>query len=145
MAPGLSFRVKALVLFGLAVLSVLLTKGLYEGWFAPRQPLELSNQPALLFFNRYKGCECALVVYEAAQAQIESWPEESRGGIRVMTINLDHRPDLGKQYGLIRAPALILVDANGNLMVEQNEIITDTAPLDLTLFEQAIKEFQNGT
>ncbi len=111
---------------------------------APRQSPDLSNQSALLFFNRYKGCECALVVYEAAQAQVEGWTETARGGIQVVTIDLDRRPDIGNQYGVVRAPVLILIDSGGNSIYRQDKVIADTAPLDLVHFEEAIKEYQHG-
>jgi hypothetical protein len=41
-------------------------------------PLELNNQPALLFFNNNEGCECVLPFYAKADAVIAAWPAEKR-------------------------------------------------------------------
>lgn len=134
----------AVILVMTAVIGILIFKATTEGWFMPREPLDLSNEPTLLFFNRSKGCECALVVYQAADRQIKSWPEEAYSGIKIIRIDLDRRPDLGKQFHIIRAPALVLVDSNGQALFNQTESVSDTSPINLFEFEQAIKEFQNG-
>jgi len=48
------------------VMLMLTIKGFTEGWLESRYPLDIKQQPAILFFNRHKGCDCALVVYQAA-------------------------------------------------------------------------------
>ena len=101
------------IFFVLGVLIVLFLKGMSEGWFSSRQQLVLEGKPVLLFFNSYKGCECELVVYEAAELQIQNWAEEKRGGIEVMIFNLDRRADLKKQFGIVRAPTLISLSGQG--------------------------------
>ena len=92
------------------VFGIISVKAVKEGWFAARDPIDLSATPLLLFFNRHKGCECAMVVYAAAERQITAWLEEERLSTRIIYIDLDRRPDLGKQFKIIRAPALLLVD-----------------------------------
>jgi len=87
-----------LLAFLVLVLAILAYKTYDEGWFLPRTPLDLGNKPALLFFNRHKGCDCALVVYNAAARQIREWPEAQRSGLKIITIDLDRRPDLGMQF-----------------------------------------------
>lgn len=136
------------IILGIFILGLLLVIGLKaveEGWFSPIEPLELNGKPALVLFNRYKGCECELVVYEAAEHQIENWSEIDRNGIPVYVFNLDRRSDLKKQYQIIRAPTLILVDGSGDIIIKQDEGISDFEPLDLPLFEEKIKEVLNGS
>lgn len=132
-----------LLLFILGVLVVLLFKGLNEGWFSSREPLVLEGKPVLMLFNRYKGCECELVVYEAAERQIKNWADEDRGGIEVVIFNLDRRADLKKQFEIVRAPTLILLNAEGEIILNQDEGVSDTEPLNLPLFEIKIKEVLN--
>lgn len=124
----------------LLVFAILSFKAVDEGWFARREPLDLSDAPVLLFFNRYKGCECEMVVYEAAERQINEWTGAARAGVRIIPINLDRRPDLGQQYTIIRAPALLLVDKGGVVLYGQKESLSDTAPLDLSAFDRVIQE-----
>lgn len=128
----------------LAALAILGSKAVEEGWFLSREPLDLSNAPVLLFFNRHKGCECELVVYEAAEEQIKGWSEESRSGLQIIPIDLDRRLDLGKQFNIVRAPALLLVDRDGAIILAQKESISDTAPLDLIPFEKVGREVTHG-
>jgi len=134
------------IILGVFFIGLLLVTGfkaINEGWFTPFEPLELDGQPALVLFNRYKGCECELVVYEAAEYQIETWAEENRRRVPVYIFNLDRRSDLKKQYQIIRAPTLILLDASGNIVLKQDVGISDEKPLNLPLFEERIKEVLN--
>lgn len=142
----LSLVLQLIVLAGLvlAVSGILVYKALDEGWFAPRTPLDLSDAPVLVFFNRHKGCECERVVYEAAQKQIQNWPEEVRRGIRIIHVDLDRRPDLGKQFDIIRTPALFLVDQDSRVMFSQTKSRSNAAPLDLAAFEAVIQEIGYG-
>jgi hypothetical protein len=65
---------KVFWIFFLTTLAVTLgLKVLQTGWFAPRPPLELDGKPVLLFFNKARGCECELLVYNNAQAQMDVW------------------------------------------------------------------------
>ncbi len=131
------------IFFVLGVLIVLFLKGMNTGWFSTQELLVLDGEPVLLFFNRYEGCECELVVYEAAEHQIKNWDEENRGGIEVMIFNLDRRADLKKQFGIVRAPTLILLNGAGDIILNQDEGVSDTEPLNLTLFEEKIMEVLN--
>jgi len=128
-----------LAVFFMGFLVVIGIKAVNEGWFAAREPLELNGKPALVLFNRYNGCECELVVYEAAENQVENWTVDNRSGVPVYVINLDHRSDLKTKYQIIRAPTLILLDAFGNIILKQEEGISDEEPLNLPLFEEKIK------
>lgn len=137
-------RCIVIVLVILLSAGIMMYKAFDNGWLMSREPLDLSNAPVLLFFNRHKGCECEMVVYKAAENQIIEWYEEERHGISIIRIDLDRRPDLGKQFDIIRAPALFLVDTDGNVLMGQKESISDTAPLDLDAFTAAIDKVKNG-
>lgn len=120
----------------LAVLVLILgLKALQEGWFSSYPSLELGGAPALLFFNKTRGCECELLVYNNANLQMENWITS----IKVHTIDLDRRPDLGQQYGVIRAPALVLVNVDGQVVWKQDNSLSDMAPLDLKQAETQIE------
>jgi hypothetical protein len=54
------------------IMMILGIKGFTEGWFEPRYPLDLQQQLAILFFNHQKGCDCALVVYQAAANKVHN-------------------------------------------------------------------------
>jgi hypothetical protein len=123
------------ILFLAAFALTLGLKAAQLGWFDPRPPLELGDEPALLFFNKTRGCECELLVYNNANAQMDNW----NAPITVHAIDLDRRPDLGQQYGVIRAPALVLVNVDGQVAWKQDNSLSDGAPLDLKQAETEIK------
>ena len=130
--------------FGLLLAAILIYKGIDEGWFIPRTPLALDHKPAVLFFNRHKGCECALVVYRAAANQVQDWSAEDRQGVQLFQIDLDQRPDLGAQFSVIRAPSLLIIDQTGKIIYKQDEVVTDAEPLNLPVTEGKIGEVIDG-
>lgn len=85
-----------------------------------------------------------MVVYQAAEEQINGWSDVDRHNMPVIHIDLDRRPDLGKQFDVIRAPALLLVDHEGKIIFGQKDPKSDTSPLDLAAFESIIKEISDG-
>ena len=85
-----------------------------------------------------------MVVYTAAQNQISDWGEKGQYDIPIFLIDLDRRPDLGKQFNIIRVPALLIVDQEGKVIYIQKESISDTAPLDLQTLDLTIKELFHG-
>jgi len=121
-----------------AALIVLGAKGIQQGWFAPRPPLELGGRPALLFFNNDRGCECVLVVYQRADAQIANWSPADRGDVPLHRINLEQRPDMARQHHIVRAPTLLLLDGEGKEIWRQDEITSDWRIFDLERFEEEI-------
>ena len=137
-------RIVGLFIFLLLLLSILAYKAIQEGWLSKRSALELNNQPTLLFFNRQKGCECALIVYEFADRQIKNWSEEARYGVPVISIDLDQRSDLGKQFKITRAPTLLLLDQNEKVVAIQQDVVSDLEPLNLAFFEDQIQELLHG-
>lgn len=127
---------KVFWIFFLTALTVTLgLKVVQTGWFAPRPPLELDGNPVLLFFNKARGCECELLVYNNAQAQMDVW----QAPVRIISIDSDRRPDLARQYKVLRAPTLILLDAEGQTVWKQVESLSDEAPLDLYQAERQIE------
>jgi hypothetical protein len=127
---------KVFWIFFLTALTVTLgLKVVQTGWFAPRPPLELDGEPALLFFNKARGCECELLVYNNAEAQMDVW----QAPVSIINIDSDRRPDLARQYKVLRAPALILLDAEGQTVWKQVESLSDEAPLDLNQAERQIE------
>jgi hypothetical protein len=120
--------------FGALALTFML-KAAQLGWFAPRPPLELDGGPALLFFNKSRGCECELLVYDNANSQIDGW----KAPVRVIRVDLDRRPDLMQEYGVIRAPSLVLLNAAGQVVWRQDEGLSDEAPLDMEQVEVQVE------
>lgn len=133
-----------ILLLSIAVLGY---KAVDREWFQIRSKdggLQLNDRPALLFFNSYIGCECYRAVYRAAEVQISTWSEEDRMGVPVITIDLDRRSELRKQYEVVRAPTLILVDSAGKIVHRQSDVVSDANPLDLETFEKIIQEMLHG-
>jgi hypothetical protein len=95
----------AWTLLVIALVIVFGLKAIDRGWFAPRPPLDLGDQPALLFFNNENGCECMSAYYQQADAEIESWGEDQRLGLPLHRIHLEQRKDIGEFYAILRAPA----------------------------------------
>jgi hypothetical protein len=126
-ALWLIFFAALILTFGLKVAQL--------GWFTPRPLLELNHQPALLFFNKSRGCECEMLVYNNANAQMDSW----NAPLRVIRIDMERRPDLVQQYKIIRAPSLILLDTAEKIIWRQDESMGDEAPLNLNHLEREIE------
>ena len=126
------------VLWTVFLASLVLTFGLKAaqlGWFNPRPPLDLDGRPVLLFFNKSRGCECELFVYNNANAQMETW----NAPVRVIRIDMDRRPDLAREYKVIRAPSLVLVNAEGQVVWRQDEGLSDESPQDLNQAERQVE------
>jgi hypothetical protein len=127
---------KVFWIFFLTALTVTLgLKVRQTGWFAPRPPLEFDGKPVLLFFNKARGCECELLVYNNARAQMDVW----HAPVRIIHIDADRRSDLVRQYKVLRAPTLILLDAEGQISWTQVESLSDESPLDLNQAERQIE------
>ncbi len=132
---GRGAGVRGWILFLTALGLTLGWKVVTEGWFAARAPLPLNGQPALVFFTLSKGCECQMTVVEAAEVQLAKWDSL----LPLLRVDFDRRPDLAEQFGVIRAPALVLVNAEGQAVWKQDEGLSDESPLDLEQVEVAIE------
>jgi hypothetical protein len=133
-------RIIALMLFGVVVLAVLSIKSFNDGWFEPQTPLKLNGQPALVFFTLGKGCDCQMTVIRNAEAQLVSWSVILDGQIPIFRVDFSRRPDLVRQYDVARAPALVLLDAAGEVAWKQDLGLSDEAPLDLLQAKIQVEE-----
>lgn len=118
--------------------SLTLTLGLKaasEGWFATRAPLPLNGQPTLVFFTLSKGCDCQMTIIRAAEAQLADWDLS----LPLQRVDFDRRRDLAAQFGVARAPALVLVNAEGQAVWRQDEGLSDESPLDLDQAKRQIE------
>lgn len=102
-------------------------------------PLDLNNQPTLLFFNNEEGCECVIELYQKADAVIADWPVENRAHIAVHRIVLDERPDLQRSYDIQRAPMLLLLDAHGQEVWREWGVASNPNVFDLAAIEAQIR------
>lgn len=133
-------RAIGLIIFSALVMAVLAIKSFNDGWFDPKMPLELNNRPALVFFTLGRGCECQMLVIRNAEAQLSAWPLAQEDSIPIFRVDFSRRPDLARQYGVNRAPALVLLNALEQVVWKQDVGLSDEAPLDLTAAEAHIHQ-----
>jgi hypothetical protein len=124
-------RIVGLVLFCAMVMALLVIKSFNDGWFEAHTPLDLNGQPGLVFFTLGRGCECQMRVVRAAEGQLATWSVTRDGAIPIFRVDYSRRPDLARQYDVARAPALVLLDATGNVTWKQDVALSDDIPLDL--------------
>jgi hypothetical protein len=129
----------ALLVLAALFLGPMVLKAVQEGWFAPSPPLELNSQPALIFFTLSRGCDCQMMVVQSADAQLAAWALPVDLGLNVIRVDFDRRPDLARQYGVARAPALVLLDSQGQVVWKQDVGLSDEAPLDLNQVERQLE------
>lgn len=133
-------RVVTLILFGVLVMVVLAIKSCNDSWFEPQTPLVTTGQPVLVFFILEDGCECQMVVIHSAEAQLADWPFMQTGVFSVLRVDFNHRLDLAQQYGVVRAPALVLLDSLGQVVWKQDLSLADDAPLDLVEAQSQVEK-----
>jgi hypothetical protein len=133
-----------LATFAVILAVVLLAKLFYNGWLDPRTSLELDGGPALIFFTLSRGCECQMVVVEAAEAQLANWDTPAETGLEVIQLDFERRSNLAHRFKVVRAPALVLVDAAGQVVWKQDLGLSDEAPLDLASAEANIRQLSDG-
>ena len=105
-------------------------------------PLEIEDQPALLYFTLEESCECMQELLEMADLQIKDWPETARGGVEIVRIDFDVREDLASQYRVFRLPCLVLVDQSGEIVFRQDYPLVEGGPFNLSEFEEKIRQLQ---
>jgi len=133
-------RIIAWMLFSVVVLAVISIKSFNDGWFEPKTPLVFNGEPALVFFTLGSGCECQMKVVRNAEAQLASWHIAQNEVIPILQVDFSRRPDLVRQYNVARAPALVLLDAAGEVAWKQDLGLSDEAPLDLLQAKIQVEE-----
>jgi len=123
------------ILFLASLTLILGLKAASEGWFAARAPLPPNGQTTLIFFTLSKGCECQMTVIRAAETQLADWVSP----LPLHRVDFDRRRDLAKQFGVARAPALVLINPEGQVVWKQDEGLSDESPLDLDQVERQME------
>jgi hypothetical protein len=121
------------------VVAVLGIKAVQQGWFLPRPQLALNGQPALLFFTLSDGCECQMTIIRQAATQVAFWELPEHLAINIIRIDFTLQPKVARYYDVARAPALVLVDAEGEPIWKQDVGVSDARPLDLVEAEAQIR------
>jgi hypothetical protein len=67
--------------------------------------------------------------------ELDVWHAPARG----IRIDMDQRPDLARQFDVIRAPTLVLLNVEGQAVWRQDEGLSDESPLDLNQAERQIE------
>jgi hypothetical protein len=76
-----------------------------------------------------------MTIIRAAESQLAEWESP----LPILRADFDQRPDLARQFQIIRAPALVLLDAEGKVIWKQDEGLSDESPLDLRQVEAQIE------
>ena len=66
-----------------------------------------------------------------AEKQLAEWKVVVDTKIPLFTVDFSRRPDLANQYGVARSPALVLLNAAGEVIWKQDFGLSDETPLDL--------------
>jgi hypothetical protein len=85
-----------------------------------------------------------MVVVQAAQAQLANWNTPAETGLEVIQLDFERRSNLAHRFQVVRAPALVLVDAAGEVVWKQDVGLSDEAPLDLASAEANIRQLNEG-
>lgn len=102
------------------------------------QPYNLNGEPVLLFFSIDDPCACMVDLTQRAESQIANWPVEQRGEIQVVRFPFRQRRDLEAEYQIFRAPCLILVDAQNQVLWRQDDTMIEGGPFKLDEVEAVI-------
>lgn len=129
----------------LGILLIVLGAKFTASDWQPGIPLEIDDQPALLYFTLDESCECMQELLETADLQMKDWPETARGGVEVVRIDFEAREDLASQYSIFRLPCLVLVDRAGEIVFRQDYPLVEGGPFNLTEFEEKIRQLQRTT
>jgi hypothetical protein len=104
------------------------------------QQQDMGSKPFILFFTIEEPCECLVELTQRAEAQIASWSTERRDGVGVIRLAIDQRRDLEAKYKVFRAPCLVLVGADGEVLWRQDYPLVEGGPFRLEELEAAIAE-----
>ncbi len=124
--------------FGLALV-LLGIKLAYELYYSSQATIDLNGKPALLFVTDDHPCECAKKLLAEADFQIEHWIEPDRMQVEIIPVYIGDQRGLEAKYQIIRAPALILLDAQGQVIHRQDYPLIGGKPFDLPEFESEME------
>jgi len=85
-----------------------------------------------------------MTVVQSAEQQLAAWQLPEASGLNVIRLDFNRRPDLARQYGVARAPSLVLLDASGEVAWKQVVGLSDEAPLDLIQAKSQIEALLSG-
>lgn len=137
-------RVMVLVLFSVALMTIAVIKSFNKGWFEPKGPLEFDGRPALIFFTLGRGCVCQMLIVRNAETQLAEWLAALEDQVLIFRVDFDRRSDLAQQYGVRRAPALVLLDSVGRVVWKQDVGLSDEAPFNLAAAEVLFRQMQES-
>ena len=99
---------------------------------------EISDKPAILFFNEVEPCECMLELTEQAEQQVSNWSSEQLHGIPIVHIAFQQRKDLEIKYKVFRVPSLLLIDHQDQIIWRQDYPLIEGGPFKLDELEGVI-------
>ena len=79
-----------------------------------------------------------MTIIRRAATQVAFWELPEHLAINIIRIDFDLQPKIARYYDVARAPALVLVDAEGELIWKQDVGVSDARPLDLDEAEAQI-------
>ena len=106
------------------------------------QPIQLQDEPALLFFTLEEPCECMLGIVQSAESQIENWPESARAGLPLYRIDFDSQKRFASDHGIYRAPCLVIVNEDGEIIYRQDFPYIEGGSFNLEELEDRIHGLQ---
>ena len=80
----------------------------------------------------------AVELTRRAELQIKSWPEERRGGIEILYVPFRQQRDLELKYQVFRAPSLLLLDGNEQVIWRQDYPLIEGGPFKIDELEVVI-------
>lgn len=128
-----------LALAGLILIALSIRTMPYFLAFA-NQEAQRSRGAMILFFNDGDPCECMQELVQQADDQIERWTTTSDPGLPVVHIAMQQRTDLEAKYKIFRAPSLVLVDEQDQVIWRQDYPLMEGEPFKLQDLENAIRK-----
>lgn len=99
-----------------------------------------NGTPVLLFYNIAEPCQCSRELVARANTQIVMWPEERRGGVKLVRLNFGEDREMEAKYKVFRAPALVLLDGGGEIVWRQDYPLSEGDPFKIEELEAALAE-----
>lgn len=118
---------------------IALNSSLFRG-----SPLKQGNHPVILFFNIGDPCDCIRELVAQAGAQMGEWERRQNGKIQVARLAIGDNLDLEAKYNVFRAPALVLLDVNGQIAWRQDYPLIEGGPFKLQELESALTSLEEG-